>query len=114
MKGLFSSGSDIVLVVQFMNVAMMFWNIWGSLWSGLSYRHREIYQEKFHKALQNMETANGAMRSTVIQAFKKILDSLMFTGYEAHRSERLFEKHVQTISPCGFAAILLNLVLGCQ
>ncbi|MEL6384651.1 MAG: hypothetical protein AAFQ89_19770 [Cyanobacteria bacterium J06626_18] len=81
--------------------------------SRLPHHRRELYQEKFHKALQDMETTNGAMRSTVIQAFKKILDSLMFVGYKANRAERLLEKHVQAISPCGFAAILLNLVLGC-
>lgn len=76
-------------------------------------QHRDRFQEDFHRALATMETADGSMQATVIQAFKKILDDLLFTGAEERRAHRKLERHVNAISPRNFAAILLNLVLGC-
>ena len=53
------------------------------------------------------------MQAMVIQAFKKILDKLLFAGYETRKANYALERYVNAISPCKFAAILLNLVLGC-
>jgi hypothetical protein len=76
-------------------------------------QHRDRFQEDFHRALQTMETTEGSMTATVIQAFKKILDNLLFAGYETRKAHFALERYVNAISPCKFAAILLNLVLGC-
>jgi hypothetical protein len=76
-------------------------------------QHHDRFREDFHRALETMVVTEGSMQATVIQAFKKILDKLLFAGYEARRAHRAIEKHVNAISPLNFAAILLNLVLGC-
>jgi hypothetical protein len=38
---------------------------------------------------------------------------LLFAGYETRKAHFALERYVNAISPCKFAAILLNLVLGC-
>jgi hypothetical protein len=74
---------------------------------------RRTLEERFERSLITMGDGDGIMRSTVIQAFKKILDELMFAGYEPLQANRFLKRYVQQVSPPKFAAILLNLVLGC-
>lgn len=76
-------------------------------------QQRSTLGERFERSLMTMGEGDGIMRSTVIQAFKKILDEVMFAGHEPWQANRFLKRYVQQVSPSKFAAILLNLVLGC-
>ncbi|NJL49833.1 MAG: hypothetical protein HC929_23540 [Leptolyngbyaceae cyanobacterium SM2_5_2] len=80
----------------------------------LTPQHKSRLVERFTHSLKSMESSSGVMKATVIQAFKKILDEMMF--YRDNQSAQNFhslKKYVREISPHKYAAILLNLVLGC-
>lgn len=81
---------------------------------GLALSHKNRMTDNFSQALKDMERDSGVMQATVIHAFKKILDEMMF--YKDKRTSidlQNFKKYVSAITPCKYAAILLNLVLGC-
>ena len=80
----------------------------------LSLNHKNHMTNNFSRALKNMERDSGVMQATVIHAFKQILDEMMF--YKDKRTSidlQNFKKYVSAITPRKYAAILLNLVLGC-
>jgi hypothetical protein len=81
---------------------------------GLALSHKNRMTDNFSQALKDMERDSGVMQATVIHAFKKILDEMMF--YKDKRTSidlQNFKKYVSAITPRKYAAILLNLVLGC-
>jgi hypothetical protein len=80
----------------------------------LALSHKNRLTDNFAQALKDMERESGIMQATVIHAFKKILDEMMF--YKDKRTSidlQNFKKYVSAITPLKYAAILLNLVLGC-
>jgi hypothetical protein len=76
----------------------------------LSLNHQRHLKERFTRSLRIREAGSGVTKTTIIQGFKKILDEMMFSATKDFQS---LERYVCEISPCKYAAILLNLVLGC-
>lgn len=60
-----------------------------------------------------MQKIQGVMQSTVIQTFKRILAALLPNASKKNQQHHHFRRYVQALSPSNFAALLLNLVLGC-
>lgn len=79
----------------------------------LSSEQENHYKEKFQRALNGLGEGDGFMESTVIQAFKKILDEIMFATCEPDVRAQKLKREVEILTPCKFVGILLNLVLGC-
>jgi hypothetical protein len=53
------------------------------------------------------------MQSTVIQTFKRILAALLPNERQQNQRHHHLQRYVQALKPSNFAALLLNLVLGC-
>lgn len=79
----------------------------------LKLEQAQVIMNRCAGSLQLVEPDTGMMQSTLIQAFRRILDSLMFMDFDPAQGHRLLQNHLRAFSPCKYAAILLSLVLGC-